>query len=183
LILIHASMAVAEGSGRMIVVIQHPAFLETLGNTERIKPNTYEFLIVNNANRDAEFILVRKGTEPMALMVKQDDIGRLKVELERGDYTYYSPEISTRSYPLTVRGDPAEAMPDNAKRDTMVEPPRIGPHDAHTAVEAGKALLVCAYRNPDTCRRMHLEGAIFLEDFEQKLPSLPEDQEIIFYCA
>lgn len=68
-------------------------------------------------------------------------------------------------------------------KKTMTEPTRVSPQDAHKAVKAGDTLLVCAYENEDKCKKMKLEGAIFLKEFEAKLPSLSKDQEIIFYCA
>ncbi len=61
--------------------------------------------------------------------------------------------------------------------------PRVPPDEAYQRVKSGKALLVCAYQDEDKCRTMHLEGALFLREFEAKLPSLAKDQEIIFYCA
>jgi len=48
---------------------------------------------------------------------------------------------------------------------------------------AGKALLVCAYADEAMCRQMRLENGLTLQEFEQKLPALDKEQEIIFYCA
>ncbi len=62
------------------------------------------------------------------------------------------------------------------------EPVRIPPLEAYQKAKSGKALLVCAYEDETICEVMHLEGAIFLQDLEAKLPTLPNDQEIIFYC-
>jgi hypothetical protein len=61
------------------------------------------------------------------------------------------------------------------------EPARISPADAYQKVQAGTALLVCAYPDDETFKKMQLEGAISLKAFESKLPSLKKDQEIIFY--
>ena len=36
--------------------------------------------------------------------------------------------------------------------------PKIGPRQTHEAVEAGDALLVCAYDDEEKCRDMLLEG-------------------------
>ena len=59
---------------------------------------------------------------------------------------------------------------------------RIGPDQTREKVQSGDALLVCSY-NDDKCKPLLLEDAILLSAFEAKLPSLPKNQEIIFYCG
>ncbi len=61
------------------------------------------------------------------------------------------------------------------------EPVRISPAEAYQKVKAGRALLVCAYPEDETFRKMQLEGAISYKEFESRLPGLQKDQEIIFY--
>jgi hypothetical protein len=63
----------------------------------------------------------------------------------------------------------------------MAEPARIAPAEAYQKVKAGTALLVCAYPEDETFRKMQLEGAISYKEFESRLPRLEKDQEIIFY--
>lgn len=65
----------------------------------------------------------------------------------------------------------------------MQEPVRISPQEARQKTTSGSALLVCAYDNEEKCSNNHLQGAIFLSEFQSRLPSLPKDQEIIFYCT
>lgn len=65
----------------------------------------------------------------------------------------------------------------------MGEAIRISPEEVRRKITSGSALLVCAYEDDEKCRRLHLEGAMFLTEFRSKLPALPKDQEIIFYCA
>jgi hypothetical protein len=65
----------------------------------------------------------------------------------------------------------------------MAEILRVSSEEIRPRVTAGKALLVCAYEDEDTFRSMRLEGAISLKDLESRLPILPRDQEIVFYCA
>ena len=65
----------------------------------------------------------------------------------------------------------------------MAEPIRITPEETRQKVTDGTALLVCAYEDDERCRQMHLQGAILLTEFKSKLPELPKNQEIIFYCA
>lgn len=60
---------------------------------------------------------------------------------------------------------------------------RIEPDDARRKVISGKALLVCGYEGEEKFNANRLEGAIRLEEFTAKLPSLEKSQEIIFYCA
>lgn len=58
---------------------------------------------------------------------------------------------------------------------------RIKAEDARRAVERGEALLVCAYDSDDKCSEFDLEGAIPLSRFRLRQPSLPKDQQVIFY--
>ena len=60
---------------------------------------------------------------------------------------------------------------------------RISPQDAYPQVASGKALLVCAYENEQTCSTIMLEGAVSMKVFESRLAGLKKDQPIIFYCA
>ena len=65
----------------------------------------------------------------------------------------------------------------------MTEPERVTPRDVFGKVNAGAALLVCAYDNEEKFKALHLEGALSLSELKSKLQALPKDQEIIFYCA
>jgi hypothetical protein len=65
----------------------------------------------------------------------------------------------------------------------MTEPIRISVKDARQKVDAAAALFVCAYDDDEKFRNNNLQGAISLNDFRTKLPSLSTEQEIIFYCA
>jgi rhodanese-related sulfurtransferase len=65
----------------------------------------------------------------------------------------------------------------------MDEPRRVTPKDIYPKVQSGETLLVCAYDDEAKCRRLHLQGAISLTELKPRLPNLPKDQEIVFYCA
>ena len=65
----------------------------------------------------------------------------------------------------------------------MTEPTRISPEVVREKVQAGSALLVCSYDDPEKCKQNHLEGGMFYGDFTSRLSSLTKGQEIIFYCA
>jgi rhodanese-related sulfurtransferase len=60
--------------------------------------------------------------------------------------------------------------------------PRISAEEAHEHVAQG-ALLVCAYDSQEKFEKYHLDGAISLSEFRSREHSLPENREIIFYCA
>lgn len=61
--------------------------------------------------------------------------------------------------------------------------PRIDVEAARTRVQAGQALLVCAYDDEQKCRSMLLEDAITLGELEARRGDLPPQQDIILYCA
>jgi hypothetical protein len=60
---------------------------------------------------------------------------------------------------------------------------RITPQDAYEKVKAGQAILVCGYEDEERFRALHLEMAISFDEFQNMLPALSRDREIIFYCA
>ena len=72
-----------------------------------------------------------------------------------------------------------QASPKGAKMEVT----RISPQAAYPQITSGRALLVCAYANENTCSTIMLEGAINLQEFESRLAGLKKDQPIIFYCA
>ena len=63
----------------------------------------------------------------------------------------------------------------------MIESKRVSPEEVRQKLILGKALFVCAYEDEAKFRKMQLQGAISLNEFKSKLPSLIKDQEIIFY--
>ena len=65
----------------------------------------------------------------------------------------------------------------------MVEPERVTPEEVRRKLKSDATLLVCAYEDEAKFSKLQLEGAISLRELEAKLPSLPKDWEIVFYCA
>jgi hypothetical protein len=63
----------------------------------------------------------------------------------------------------------------------MADVERIGVEEARRKLQAGQALLVCAYDDEEKCNKIKLEGAISLRALEARPPS--KQQELIFYCA
>ena len=60
---------------------------------------------------------------------------------------------------------------------------RVQVEQARREVEAGRALLVCAYDDESKCRELRLENAITLHDLQRRADSVPRNQALIFYCA
>jgi hypothetical protein len=58
---------------------------------------------------------------------------------------------------------------------------RISPEEAYRKVKAGQAILVCAYPEEEKFLKVRLDMAISFGEFQKRLPTLPKDQEIIFY--
>ncbi len=65
----------------------------------------------------------------------------------------------------------------------MAESERISAEEAYKKMKAGTGIVVCAYEDENKFKTFHLEGALSFNEFKSKLPSLPKDQEIAFYCA
>ena len=69
-----------------------------------------------------------------------------------------------------------------AGRDRSGQIGRITAVEAHTRMEAKRAILVCAYEEK-ACQGTHLTGAISLEDLESRLSTFSPQQEIILFCG
>jgi hypothetical protein len=69
------------------------------------------------------------------------------------------------------------------RRKRMAEPKRVTPEEIYQRLKRGAVLLVCAYEDDAKFKKMQLQGAISLNEFKSKLPSLTKEQEIVFYCA
>jgi hypothetical protein len=65
----------------------------------------------------------------------------------------------------------------------MNEVSRVTPEQICHRLRSGEALLVCAYDDEVKFQRLRLTGAISLAEFRSLRPTLPRDQEIVFYCA
>ena len=75
---------------------------------------------------------------------------------------------------------PAFTLEDKIEEHDRIE--RLSPEEAYSKSQAGTAILVCAY-NDQRCEGKLLEGALTRREFEERMPSLPHEQEIIIYCA
>ena len=62
--------------------------------------------------------------------------------------------------------------------------PRISAKETRRKMTGGtNLLLVSAYDSEERFREMELDGALSWPALQSRLPSLPKDQEIVFYCA
>ena len=65
----------------------------------------------------------------------------------------------------------------------MADIERISVEEARRKAKAKQGLLVCAYEDEAKYRKLNLDGSISLASFQSRVASLPNTQEIIFYCA
>jgi len=61
--------------------------------------------------------------------------------------------------------------------------PKIDVKQARHDVEAGDALLVCAYDSQEKFVANRLQDARSLDDLRAEEESIPKERELIFYCA
>jgi len=59
---------------------------------------------------------------------------------------------------------------------------RVPPRETYNKIKADQALLVCGYESDARFEKYRLEGAISFNDFKARFPSLPVEQEVVFYC-
>jgi hypothetical protein len=89
----------------------------------------------------------------------------------------------TPSNKVSPPASSAPTPPTTARKVNPDEVPRTDPAQAHRKVQAGQALLVCAYGDDARYQSLKLEGSISLHELESQVPTLARDKEIIFYCA
>lgn len=73
--------------------------------------------------------------------------------------------------------------PQEAQGKNVANVPRIQVEEARQSTVSGDSLLVCAYEDETRCRGLLLDGAMTLQEFTSKVPNIPKDKEIIFYCT
>ncbi len=56
----------------------------------------------------------------------------------------------------------------------MGQAKRVDPGETRRKVEAGEALLVCAYDDEEKCRQLHLQGAMDLKELEEQTRGNPQ---------
>jgi hypothetical protein len=63
----------------------------------------------------------------------------------------------------------------------MAEPKRVTSDEIYQRLKSGAVLLVCAYEDDAKFKKLQLQAAISFNEFKSRLPSIPKDQEIVFY--
>ena len=63
----------------------------------------------------------------------------------------------------------------------MSEIERVSPEEVRAKMQAGNAMLVCAYDDDGKYRKMRLDGSIALSEFKAGISGIPKDKEIIFF--
>ena len=61
--------------------------------------------------------------------------------------------------------------------------PKIDAQQVQDRLSSGDALLVCAYEDEQKCRSMRFGGALTLQEFERRKPTLDRSGDILLYCA
>lgn len=65
----------------------------------------------------------------------------------------------------------------------MADIARVSASEIRPRVQAGDALLVCAYSSDEKFKAHHLEGAISYAEFQAVVPTLDKTKELVFFCA
>lgn len=66
----------------------------------------------------------------------------------------------------------------------ITEANRVTPTWTRNRMKGPKpALLVCAYDDEEKCRSMSLPNSLTMRELNERLSSLPRDQELVFYCG
>ena len=100
----------------------------------------------------------------------------------RGHAGASGPTIGEVADSLLLKHHSAVGLVDRAEKAGLVERIPVERARQHLNADPG-ALLVCGYDTQEKFEQYHLEGAISLDQFESRAPSLPQNREIIFYCA
>jgi len=66
---------------------------------------------------------------------------------------------------------------------TSTPVPRISVQEARQKTLSGESLFVCAYGKDSRFNDMRLDRGISLNEFLSRLPDIPKEREIIFYCS
>lgn len=104
------STTAAAGGAKTIMVIERPGYFETQGAVFDIPAGEYEIVVKNLSGKDAGFVFNRgqnnvttDDTSMKVILLKNGEQGSIKVNLSKGDYTYFCPIIPTPPYPLRVK--------------------------------------------------------------------------------
>mgnify|MGYP000027953853 CR=1 FL=1 len=104
------STAAQADSNKTITIIEHPGYFETQGDVFDISAGKYKIIVKNWSGKDAGFVFNRgqnnvttDKTSMEVILLKNGEQGSIKLNLSKGDYTYFCPIIPTPPYPLRVK--------------------------------------------------------------------------------
>jgi hypothetical protein len=104
------STGVAADKSTTITVTERPGYFETQGNVFDIPAGKYTFVVKNLSGKDAGFVfnggqnnVTTDNTSMKVILLKNGEQGSFKINLSKGDYTYFCPIIPTPPYPLRVK--------------------------------------------------------------------------------
>jgi hypothetical protein len=66
----------------------------------------------------------------------------------------------------------------------MTEVQKVSPSEVRRARSGSddEVLLVCAWADPEKCRKLHLDGSLSLDEFKNRFNDPLKDLRIAFYC-
>jgi hypothetical protein len=104
------SAAAMAGESNTITIVEHPGYFETQGDVFDIPAGKYKFVVKNWSGKDAGFVfnkgqnnVTTDNTSMKVILLKNGEQGDFKVNLSKGNYTYFCPIIPTPPYPLRVK--------------------------------------------------------------------------------
>ena len=104
------SSVTAADQSHTITIIEKPGYFETQGNVFDIPAGKYTFVVKNWSGKDAGFVfnsgqnnITTDSSSMKVILLKNGEEGRFKVNLSKGNYTYFCPIIPTPPYPLRVK--------------------------------------------------------------------------------
>jgi hypothetical protein len=88
---------------KIIRIVEHPGYMETLDVVFDIEPGRYKFEVYNKTNKNSGFVVSEEGGRPYVLSINAGDTGILEITLNSGYYIYFCPLIPTPTYPIQVK--------------------------------------------------------------------------------
>jgi hypothetical protein len=101
------NLSVQNGASVMvennITIVEHPGYLETLGEVFDIEPGEYLFTVINQSQKDSGFVVMRDGEVPIVVPIKKGETVIVNITLKTGNYNYFCSLIPTPTYSIRVR--------------------------------------------------------------------------------
>lgn len=92
-----------EREKKIIEIVEHPGYMETMDDVFDIEAGDYSFVVKNQSNKDSGFVVLREGESPAVVKIKKNETGVIDVKLRNGNYCYFCPLIPTPTYSIKVK--------------------------------------------------------------------------------